>query len=77
MLYLADCILGEEWAAWGECVPSTGTCGNGTRLRYKEELLGSRNGGGCVNEPESEDCTKECQPVATTGFNGSFDFPLV
>ena len=59
-------------------MPLTETCGNGTRQRYKEELLKSRNGGSCVNDPETEDCTVECQPVnLTTGFDGSFDFPLV
>ena len=57
-LFLANCTLGE-WAAWGQCKPSNGISGNGTRQRYKEELLPSRNGGFCVNKPESEDCTKD------------------
>ena len=56
---LADCTLGK-WTAWGDCIPSDGVCGNGTRLRCKEELLPSRNGGGCLNDPESERCIKDC-----------------
>ena len=74
MFILADCTFGEGWAAWGRCVPSNGTCGNGIRLRFKEELLGSRNGGDCENDPESEDCIKDCQPLNLTGINRSFDF---
>ena len=59
---LADCTLGKEWAAWGECVPSTGTCGNGTRQRFKEELYPSRHGGACEKNPGTETCTKDCPP---------------
>ena len=70
---LADCTLGEEWAAWGECVPSSGTCGNGTRLRYKEELLPSRHGGDCVHDPESEICMKDCPVQAKVTYTtGSY-----
>lgn len=65
--HLANCTLGE-WADWGECEPSNGVCGNGTRLRFKTELLPSRNGGNCDdNIPESEKCTKDCPPSANTG----------
>ena len=40
-------------------MPTNGISGNGTRLRHKEELLPSRNGGSCPNEPEQETCTKD------------------
>ena len=62
--FLANCTLGE-WAAWGECKPSNGISGSGTRQRFKEELLPSRNGGGCINEPEIEDCTKNTKEFPT------------
>ena len=67
---LADCTLGEEWAAWGECEPANGTCGNGTRERFKEELLPARNGGTCFKDPDPqpEECYKSCPPpINTTG----------
>ena len=65
--YLANCTLGE-WADWGECEPSFGDCGNGSRLRYKKEVLHSRNGGSCDDKiPEVEKCTVDCSPSANTG----------
>ena len=63
--FSANCTLGEEWAAWGECEPADGVCGNGTRERYKIELLPARNGGGCIS-PEQEECNKTCSP---TGYS--------
>ena len=58
---LADCTLGEEWAAWERCEPLNGVCGNGTRRRYKMELLPARNGGTCSkSESESEPCSNDC-----------------
>ena len=73
--FLANCTLGE-WAAWAECETSNGIRGNGTRQRYKEELLPSRNGGGCVNDNESENCAVNCPPVQATYTTGSFQFVI-
>ena len=62
MFFVANCTLGREWAAWGECEPLNGISGNGTRTRYKEELLSSRNGGDCekrADQQEQEPCIKD------------------
>ena len=74
---LADCTLGE-WAAWGECEPSYGTCGNGTKRRLKEELLESRNGGECVTPTEQGKCTKDCSaPSAKSADTGLLFGPYI
>ena len=65
LFFVANCTLGE-WTAWEECKPSNGISGSGTRQLYREELLPSRNGGHCVNEPESEVC--DCNKDFPTGL---------
>ena len=59
-------------------MPSTGTCGNGTRQRFKEELLSSRHGGACekIPDPGTEKCTKEC-PIQSENTTGYFQFDVL